>query len=97
METTKDIIYIVSATVSLLFIVAGIFGIYWKFHFRMARHDERITKLELYREGQEGYFREVDRKLMIIERNLVKVMEKLNVEPVRDLEGNYERKFKIER
>ncbi len=85
METTKDIIYIVSAIVSLLILIAGLFGIYWKFHFKIKRHDERITKLEQRDKEQEDYYKKVDRKLFVIERNLVKVMEKLNVEPVRDL------------
>ena len=80
--TIKDIIYIGSAFLSLLFLIIGT---YWRFHYKIKRHEERIVAIERQQKEQEGYYKRVDRTLMIIERNLVKVMEKLNVEPVRDL------------
>lgn len=84
METNpiKDIIYIGSAFVSLLALITGT---YWNFRFKISRHEERIERLEEQFNEQEEYFKKTERKLMIIERNLVQMMEKLDIKPVRDL------------
>jgi len=84
METgsIKDFIYVGSAFLSLLALITGT---YWNFHFKIIRHEERIEKLEEQQRAQEDYFKKTERKLMIIERNLVKMMEKLDVKPVIEL------------
>jgi hypothetical protein len=80
--TVKDYINIGSAFASLLTLIIGT---YWNFYYKIKKQDERITAIELQKKEQENYYKSVDKKLMVIERNLVKVMDKLNVEPVRDL------------
>ena len=82
MTLIKDIIYIiVIAGGALLSIV----GIYWRFHFRIKKnsetlenHEQRINKLE---KGDT----KTAHKLDILQRNVVKIMERWDIEPVRDL------------
>lgn len=81
-DSIKDIIYIGSAFFSLLVLITGT---YWNFRFKMRRHEERIGRLEEQQKSQDDHYKKTERKLMIIERNLVKMMEKFNVKPVRDL------------
>lgn len=77
MEKLKDAVW--------LLIVGGggivsIVGTYFGFRFKIRNHETRINRLE---EGNESTVR----KLSIIEKNLVKIMEKMEIEPVRDLFG----------
>lgn len=66
-------------------LLALITGTYWNFRFRLNRHEERIERLEEQQKTQDDYFKKTERKLMIIERNLVKMMEKMEVKPVIEL------------
>ena len=81
-DSIRDLIYIGSAFLSLLILITGT---YWNFRFRLNRHEERIERLEEQQKAQDDYFKKTERKLMIIERNLVKMMEKLEVKPVIEL------------
>lgn len=80
--TIKDYIDIGSAFVALLFFLIGT---YWYFHYKIKSHDKRICDIESQCKDHQKYYRSVDRKLLIIERNLVAVMGKLKVKPVREL------------
>jgi hypothetical protein len=82
MGTVKDIIWI---GITILGGVLTVAGVYWRIHYRLKDHDSRIcdntSRIETLEKGDT----KTDHKLDILSRNLVRIMEKLEIEPIRDL------------
>ncbi|TAL31570.1 MAG: hypothetical protein EPN93_17395 [Spirochaetes bacterium] len=85
MELIKDASGAVVAAGGML---ASVIGFYFWVRYKIRRHDEKLKDHETRLCTVEGNASKTDRKLNIMHRNLVKLMEHQKVEPVKDLFEN---------
>ncbi len=85
MDLLKNIIYLVISAISIGATLFTVFGIFFHFKYKLKSHDIRINNLEKQNGSFEKTVRITNRKLGIIEKNLIRLMEKQKLEPVRDL------------
>lgn len=65
--------------------VVSILSVYFTINFGMRRHEEKLNSHEKRICKLEKGDTKSERKLDVLQRNVVKIMEHLKIEPVRDL------------
>lgn len=86
MGELKDIIYII---VTLGGVFATVIGFYWRTRFVLERSEKQFCEQELrlsrVEQRTERIQRTIERKINVIEKNIVRILEKLDIEPAHTL------------
>ena len=85
-DAIKDVLYITIAAGSVL---VGLVGIYWRMKFKFDRTDrmfcEQNKRIERLEAVTQRLHRSIDKKMMFIEINILRLLEKQGIEPAQKL------------
>jgi len=82
MEILKDWIYIIIAVCGA---VGAVVRLIWRIHRIIKRHDDQLENHDFRIAELEHGDSTAERKLEILNRNVVKILQHLKIEPVKDL------------
>lgn len=86
MDTIKDVLYIAVTVGGML---VGIIGIYWRMKFKFDQTDrmfcEQGKRIERLEAVTQRLHRSIDKKMMFIEINILRLLEKQGIEPAQKL------------
>ena len=85
-DAIKDVLYITIAAGSVL---VGLVGIYWRMKFKFDQTDrmfcEQNKRIERLEAVTQRLHRSIDKKMMFIEINILRLLEKQGIEPAQKL------------